>query len=267
MEIKEIRVKSCLAKSKLSDYVINPYVGCRHDCKYCYATFIKRLKNLKSEWGDFCYARINCPELLAKELDHARSGHIWMSSVTDAYQPMEGKYKLTRRILETLANHPRKDEFSIEILTKSALIRRDFDLIKKLNSQIGCSISTLDSSMARSIEPFGSPPAERVKVLRDAKREGIRVYGFVSPVIPGITELEPLFKELSFCEYIWVELLNTRPDIMSSLTPVIKENVPSAMNDLEFYLYNKELYYREVEMEVHRLENKYNLPVKDIVIH
>jgi DNA repair photolyase len=267
METKEVTVKSCLVKSKLSDYVINPYVGCQHGCKYCYATFIKRFQNIKEKCGEFCYARVNCPELLAKELDRAKPGHIWMSSVTDAYQPLEGKYKLTRRILEVLANHPRKDEFSIEILTKSALIRRDFDLIKKLHAEIGCSINTLDANVARIIEPFASPPAERINVLKDAKKEGIKVYGFISPVIPGITKLEEIFKELSFCEYVWVELLNTRPDVMARLMPVIKKNFPDAVDDIEFYMDNKALVYQETEMEARRLERKYRLPVKEVVVH
>ncbi|VVB73126.1 Radical SAM superfamily protein [uncultured archaeon] len=267
METKEINVKSCLVKSKLSDYVINPYLGCQHGCKYCYATFMKRFQNVKGAWGEFCYARVNCPELLAKELDRAKPGHIWMSSVTDAYQPLEGKYRLTRRILEVLANHPRKDEFSIEILTKSALIRRDFDLIKRLNAEIGCSINTLDAKTARIIEPFGSPPSERVGVLKDAKKEGIKVYGFISPVIPGITKLEEIFRELGFCEYVWVELLNTKPDVMARLMPVIRENFPDAVDKIEFYVSNPELYYKEMEMEVRRLEKKYRLPVKDIVVH
>jgi len=267
METKEINVKSCLTKSKLSDYVINPYVGCQHGCKYCYATFIKRFQNIKENWGEFCYARVNHPELLKKELDHAKPGHIWMSSVTDAYQPSEGKYKLTRGILEVLANHPRKDEFSIEILTKSALIRRDFDLIKRLNSEIGCSINTLDANAARIIEPYASPPSERIKVLKDAQKEGIRVYGFISPIIPGITNLEEIFKELSFCGYVWVELLNTRPDVMARLMPAIRENFPDAVEKIEFYVNNPELYYRETEMEVRRLEKKYKLLVKEIVVH
>ena len=267
MEVKEINAKSCLVKSKLSDYVINPYVGCQHGCKYCYATFIKRFQNIKAEWGEFCHARMNCPDLLKKEFDKAKPGHIWMSSVTDPYQPMEGKYKLTRRILETIASHPRKNEFSVEILTKSALVRRDFDLLKKLNAEIGCSINTLDAKAARIIEPFASPPEERIAVLKDAKKEGIKVYGFISPVIPGITKLEPIFKELSFCSYVWIELLNIRPDVIARIRPVIEKNFPEAMDELEFYISNQEMYYNQVRMEAERLENKYKLPIQDIIIH
>lgn len=265
MEIKEIKAKACLTRSKLSDYVINPYVGCQHGCKYCYATFIRRFQNIKAPWGEFCYAKINCPELLKAELKKARPGHIWMSSVTDPYQPLEGKYKLTRRILEILIGY--KDKFSIEILTKSALVRRDFDLIKQLNAELGCSINTLDVDVARIVEPYASPPQERIGVLKEAKKQGIHVYGFISPVLPGITNLEELFKELKFCDYVWIELLNTKPSVLASLMPVIEKHFPDAVKNFEYYIHNKNLYYKEIEREVRHLEEKYRLQVRDIVVH
>lgn len=118
MIIKEISVKSCMTKSKLTDYVINPYTGCSHGCKYCYADFIRRFQNIPDKWGEFVYVKINCPELLKKELAINKPGHIWLSSVTDCYNPLEGKYKLTRGILETIAKSPYRKKFTFEILTK-----------------------------------------------------------------------------------------------------------------------------------------------------
>ncbi len=267
MKIKEIKVKTCLTKSKLADYVINPYTGCQHGCKYCYADFIRRFQNIKEKWGDFCYIKINCPELLKKELEKNKPGHIWMSSVTDSYSPIEGKYKLTRRILEIIANSKYKDKFSIEILTKSSLVRRDFDLLKKLNVELGCSINTLDEKSSRIIEPLASSPKERIKVLREAKEQGIKVYGFISPVLPGITNLEELFKELSFCGYVWVELLNIKKSVLNRLMPAIKENFPDKIKYFEFAINNPKEYYNNVKKEVRLLEKKYKLKVKEIVIH
>ena len=178
MKIKEIECKSCLTKSKLSDYVINPYVGCAHSCKYCYAVFIKRFQNISEPWGDFCYPKVNCPELLEKELAKNKPGHIWLSSVTDCYNPLEAKYKLTRKILETISNSPYKDKFTIEILTKSALVKRDFDLLKKLNAELGMSVNNLDTKTARILEPFASSPKLRIKTLKEAKDKEIKIYGF-----------------------------------------------------------------------------------------
>ncbi len=267
MIIKKVKCKNCMTKSKLTDYVINPYTGCQHGCKYCYADFIRRFQNIKEGWGDFVYAKVNCPELLEKELKKNRAGHIWLASVCDCYMPIEGKLKLTRRILEVISKSPYKDKFTIEILTKSALIKRDFDLLKNLNVEIGCSINTLDEKAARIIEPFASPPRERINALKEAKKIGIKVYGFISPVLPGITNLEELFKELAFCDYVWVELLNTKKSILERFMPTIKQNFPEKIKDFEFAINNPEEYFKNMEAEVKLLEKKYNLRVKEIVRH
>lgn len=267
MKIKNIQCKSCMTKSKLTDYVINPYTGCQHGCKYCYATFIKKFQGIKDKWGDFVYAKVNCPELLEKELKQNKPGHIWFSSVTDPYLPLEGKYRLTRKILETIAKSPYKKKFSIEILTKSALIKRDFDLLKQLDVEVGCSVNTLDSEISRIIEPLASPPQERIKTLKEAKKQGIRIFGFISPVLPGITNMEELFRELKFCSYTWVELLNTKRSVMISLMPVIKKNFPDKLIDFEFATKNPDKYYKEIREQVKVLEKKYGLKVKEIVRH
>jgi len=267
MKIKEIKAKTCMTKSKLTDYVINPYIGCQHGCKYCYAVFIKRFQNIKEEWGDFIYIKINCPDLLKKELEKNKAGHIWLSSVTDPYCPIEGKYKLTRKILDTIANSPHKNKFTIEILTKSALVKRDFDILKKLKVELGCTINTLDNKVSKIIEPFASPPTERIKALKEAKKQGIKVFGFVSPVLPGITNLEELFKELKFCEYIWIELLNIKKSSMDRLMPVIKKSFPEKLKDFEFIVNNYDKYYWRVKKEARELEKKYKLKIKDIVVH
>lgn len=267
MIIKEIKCKNCMTKSKLTDYVINPYTGCQHGCKYCYAVFIKRFQNIKENWGDFLHVKINCPELLEKELEKNKAGNIWLSSVTDPYIPLEGKYKLTRKILETIVKSLYKNKFTIEILTKSALIKRDFDLLKKLNAEVGCSINTLNEKAARILEPFASPPKLRIEVLKEAKKQGIKIYGFISPVIPGITNLEELFRELSFCEYVWVELLNTKKDALDRLMPVIRKNFPEIVEKIDFAINNSEEYFKNIKKEVNFLEKKYKLKVREIVRH
>jgi len=267
MQIREIQAKTCMTKSKLTDYVINPYTGCQHGCKYCYAVFIKKFQNIKEEWGEFIYAKINCPELLKKELEKNKAGHIWLSSVTDPYCPIESKYELTKKILETIANSPYKNKFTIEILTKSALVKRDFDILKKLKAEVGCTINTLDNDISKIIEPLASPPAERIKALKEAKAQGIKVFGFISPVLPSITNLEELFKELNFCEYVWVELLNTKKSSIDRLMPVIKKNFPDKVKDFEFIINNYEEYSKKVKKEARELEKKYKLKIRDIVVH
>ncbi len=267
MKIKEIKAKSCMTKSKLTDYVINPCVGCQHGCKYCYAVFMERFMNIKEDWGDFVYVKINYPELLKKEIKKNKPGNVFISSVTDCYSPIEGKYKLTRKILEIFADSPESKKFTFEILTKSALVKRDFDLIKKLNVDLGMTINCLDEKFSRVVEPFASPPKLRVEALKEAKKLGIKVFGFISPVFPGFTDLEKIFKELKFCDYVWVECLNIKKSTLDRLLSALKENFPEKLKEFENILHNYEEYYLQIKKEARRLEKKYNLKIKNIVVH
>ena len=89
MKIKEITAKSILSKSQVSDYAVNPYVGCQHACVYCYAKFMKRFTGHREAWGEFVDVKINAPELLAREVAKKKVGRVWISGVCDPYQPLE----------------------------------------------------------------------------------------------------------------------------------------------------------------------------------
>jgi DNA repair photolyase len=97
--------KTILSVSKVYDYVINPYRGCRHGCTYCYARFMKRFTGHKEPWGEFVDVKVNASQLLRKQLKKAKQGIVALSTVTDPYQPIERKYELTRRCLEALLDH------------------------------------------------------------------------------------------------------------------------------------------------------------------
>lgn len=263
----EVKSKSCLSKCGISgiDYTINPYVGCQHGCKYCYADFIKRFRNIKDEWGNFIYIKSNCLDFLEKELIKNKKGHIWMSSVCDCYMHIEKEYELTRNILKKILEF--KDKFSLEIITKSKLVERDFDLLKNLNFELGMSINNLNERTAKIIEPLASSPRERINTLKKAKSQGLEIFGFVSPVMPGITNLEELFRELNFCNYVFIELLNTKPSVLGKLIPVYKKYFPDRLNDLNYAINYPEKYFKEIKGDVNRLSKKYNLEVKGIVRH
>jgi len=126
MKVKEIQAKNVLIKSKLPEtyYTINPYISCQHACVYCYSRFMKRFTNHREDWGDFVDVKINAPKILEGQLEKAKKKMVLLSSVCDPYQPLEKKYKITRRILEKLVEY----QFSISILTKSDLVLRDLDL-------------------------------------------------------------------------------------------------------------------------------------------
>jgi len=184
VKIREVKVKSILTKTGIPgiDYCINPYVGCSHGCRYCYATFMKRFTAHTEAWGSFVDVRINAPEVLQKQLTRKnRSGHIIISSVTDPYQWVEGKYKLTRQCLEVLLPY----KFSISILTKSPLVLRDIDLFKKFGDiEVGVTITTDDEKIRKIFEPHAPPIGARINALKNLHDNGVKTYAFIGPVLP-----------------------------------------------------------------------------------
>jgi DNA repair photolyase len=97
MIIKETLPKTILSKSKIYPYVINPYTGCQHACSYCYARFMKRVTGHTEPWGQFVDVKITAPDLLKVEITKKKPDKVWVSGVCDPYQPLEGKYRLTRQ--------------------------------------------------------------------------------------------------------------------------------------------------------------------------
>jgi DNA repair photolyase len=181
--IREIKVKSILTRSGIPgvDYCINPYVGCYHGCKYCYATFMKRFTGHTDEWGSFVDVKINAPEVLQKELRRKEKGRVIISSVTDAYQPVEGKYKITRQCLEVLSEH----QYEVDILTKSPLVLRDIDILKRIRDiDVGITITTDDDRIRKVFEPNAPPINTRINALKRLHENGIKTYVFIGPVLP-----------------------------------------------------------------------------------
>ena len=150
MKIKEIHSKSILSSSQVYDYVINPYVGCQHGCSYCYATFMKRFTGHKEPWGEFVDIKINAAELLAKEIKKKKKGTVWVSGVTDPYQPLEKKYEITRKCLEILVEH----DWPVIVQTRSPLVLRDVDIFRKSDKiEVGLSITTANDAIRKAFEP------------------------------------------------------------------------------------------------------------------
>lgn len=181
--IREIKAKSILTKSGIPGvvYCVNPYVGCSHGCRYCYATFMKKYTGHTEPWGSFVDVKINAPEILQKQLKRAKRGSVLISSVTDAYQPIESKYKLTRQCLEALL----QCQFPVDILTKSPLVLRDTDLIKKFKDiAVGITITTNDEKMQKIFEPNAPSIMARIRTLKALHDKGINTYAFIGPVLP-----------------------------------------------------------------------------------
>ena len=187
MIIKEVQAKSILNKSKIYDLCLNPYTGCGHGCRFCYARlFIPRYSGHKEPWGSFVDAKVNAPEVLEKQLRRMKKRQVvWVSSVCDPYQPAERKYRLTRRCLQVLAEH----RVPVSIQTRSSLVLRDVDVLKGFEDvEVGMSISTEDEGVLRLFEPGAPPAAERFRALGELRRAGISTFAFLGPLLPGDPE-------------------------------------------------------------------------------
>ena len=181
MIVREILAKSILSKSQVYDYVVNPYVGCSHSCRYCYAAFMKRFTGHREPWGEFVDVKINAPELLAGEIRKKRVGRVWVSGVCDPYQAAEKKYRLTRRCLEVLL----ENQWPVNIQTKSFLVLRDIGILGRFNDiEVGFSITTADEKIRKLFEPGASPIKERIHALDVLHSRGIRTFAMIAPILP-----------------------------------------------------------------------------------
>ena len=171
---------------------LNPYRGCTHSCHYCYARATHPYLGLNAD-EDFetkIVVKTNMPEVLRQELRKPSwtRERVAIGTATDAYQPCEGRYRLTRRCLEEL----RDRHTPVSIVTKSTLILRDRDLLSELTQGPGASvyftITTLDSDCWRLIEPGTPPPHKRLQVMQHLSEAGIPTGVFLAPILPGITD-------------------------------------------------------------------------------
>src|SRR5512139_912610 len=181
MIVREITAKSVLSKSQVYDYVVNPYVGCSHSCRYCYAAFMKRFTGHREKWGEFVDIKINAPELLAGEIRKKRPGRVWVSGVCDPYQAAEKKYRLTRKCLEVLLEH----QWPVTIQTKSSLVLRDIEILVQFNDlEVGFSVTTADEKIRKLFEPGASPIKKRLHALDVLHARGIRTFAMIAPILP-----------------------------------------------------------------------------------
>lgn len=230
MKTQTIQCKSVLTKSNLPkvDYCINPYVGCLHACVYCYARFMRRFTGHGEPWGHFLDVKINAPAVLAKELARKpKRGTVLLGSVTDAYQPLEQKYRLTRAILEILLLH----DFPVSILTKSDLVIRDLDLLRRFSScEVGLTITTMDETIARNFEPHSSTPQRRVEALETLHQNGIDTYAFIGPILPELTNLGAIFTAIQGkVNFVMAESLNLKCGNRQLIEKVISDRYPQLL--------------------------------------
>jgi DNA repair photolyase len=195
-QVTEERAKTILSRNQSPDVPfsvsLNPYRGCEHGCIYCFARPTHSYLGLSPglDFESKIFAKINAPELLRCELAKASyvPEPIALGVNTDAYQPCERGLRLTRRVLEVLheCEHP------VALITKSALIERDIDLLAEMASKrqaaVAITLTTLDHAIARTLEPRAAAPLRRLRTIRTLTDAGIPVGVSIAPVIPFVTE-------------------------------------------------------------------------------
>ncbi|MCX6650865.1 MAG: radical SAM protein [Methanomassiliicoccales archaeon] len=205
--VAEVRTRVALPPSRLPglDYALNPYVGCEHDCLYCYAPYVT--KRLRSEWTKV-QARTDLPQVLAKEIK-GKTGTIGLGTVTDPYQEAERHLLITRRCLMEIIPHGLK----VSTLTKSDLILRDLDLFQDLKGEVGLTVTSVSDQLSREFEPGAPLPGKRLEALRQLAEAGVNAYALVGPLLPVLEEKDAaeLLDALKGTGIRWIMLDRFRP--------------------------------------------------------
>ena len=203
MIVKEVQAKTLLSRSKVFDYTINPYVGCEHGCTYCYARFMKRFTGHKEAWGEFVDVKVNAASLLEREVKRKPVGKVWMSGICDPYQPIEKKYELTKKCLETLLKH----RWPVVIQTKSPLVLRDMALLRNSEGvEVGLTITTAEDRIRKIFEPKAPSIEERLNALKRLYLAGVKTFAMIAPILP---EAEGLVSQLTGkVDYVLIDRLN-----------------------------------------------------------
>jgi len=234
----------CVSRREMPfTWTINPYRGCEFACKYCYARYTHEFMEMRDgiEFEQKIYAKQHAAELLRHELRRVKPGEeIAIGTATDPYQPIERKLEITRAILQEFARHA---GFDLGIVTKSALIVRDIDLLKEISRQnqiaVNFTVTTTDVELARLLEPRAPRPDLRLESLHRLREAGIKAGVICAPVLPGITDspkqLEPVVRAAAAAgaTHVYANPLFLKPCSAAVFMPFLKEKFPQLVDDYE----------------------------------
>ncbi len=248
LKVQEIVTRGYINPSKLpgEDYVINPYVGCPHRCIYCYAEFMKRFSNHDEPWGTFTDVKIRSTS--SRPVDLAGK-NVFLSSVTDCYNPLEEKYALTRKLLLQL----RHSGAHITILTKSALVLHDIDVLTQIpDITVGFSIHTADDALRLETEPCASSVPQRLQALKTLHGHGIATWVHISPLFPYLSDWKTLLEEARpFTGRFTFENLKLRAAALHRVLLYITQKHPRLKEYYEqIYRQKKDGYWKALRKEI-----------------
>jgi DNA repair photolyase len=194
VQYEEIECRSAInrVEGMTFRWSLNPYQGCVHGCHYCYARRYHGFRELDAsrDFSGVIFVKTNIERVLRTELSRPSWGRDMVSigTATDPYQPIEGRYRLTRGCLKAFADHGSP----VSLVTKGTMAQRDRDVLSALSAGPGCtvcfSITTLDTDLWRSLEPGTPPPRQRLSVLKRLVESGVHAGVFLAPILPALTD-------------------------------------------------------------------------------
>jgi len=257
----EIKCKTIINPSGIEgvDYAVNPYIGCAHSCVYCFARFMTRWYHKGEKWGSFVDVKKNAVECMKREAKE-KHGIILFSSVTDPYQPIERKRRLTRSLLKTL----REYDPPLRILTKSGLVVRDLDIIGEFTKpEVGLTITSGNEEVRRRFEPNASPIRDRLEALEKYSEVGIPTYAFLGPLLPYLSEagIETLLNSLADkVNRVIVDRLHIKAGNWKPIEETLSKYYPSLVVEFKKASESDSGYYEELRYKMKRLLDARAIP-------
>src|SRR3954453_23741820 len=264
----------CVSKRAMPfQWTINPYRGCEFGCRYCYARYTHEFMEMRDgmEFEQKIYVKQHAAELLRRELRRVKPNEsIALGTATDPYQPAERCYEVTRGILEEFARHR---GYELGIVTKSNLVTRDLELLRQVAQanklSVHITITTLDTNLARILEPRAPRPDLRLDAVRTLAQAGLRVGISCSPVVPGITDapadLESLIRAAaeSGADYVFANPLFLKPCWAAVFLPFLEQNFPHLAENYRKRYQDRAFlppaYAKRLSQLIARLREKYRL--------
>ena len=240
--VREISCKSVINRVQGMPFAwsINPYRGCRHACVYCYARPTHEYLGLHGaeEFQEVIFAKVNAPQVVRKELARRswRGDHVVIGTATDPYQQAESRYRITRGILEAF----RDFRNPVSITTKSPMILRDAELLSDLAGHapvtVHFTVTTLDETLWRKIEPTTAKPLKRLEAVKTLRENGIRAGIFLSPILPGLTDDTPHLEAVIAAaaeygvDFVFSQVLRLGPGITEYYVPFLHREYPLSLS-------------------------------------
>ena len=276
---EEVQCKTALTRVRgmAFSWSLNPYRGCTHGCHYCFARSTHFYYDLDAddEFSSIIFVKVNVADVLRRELSSPRwrRPRVVMGTATDPYQPIEGKYKLSRAVLEAFLDF----RTPVSIITKSSLVVRDADILAELAQRLGCtvnfSLTTLDRSLWRRLEPGTAPPQQRLRAMQRLVARGVHAGVLLAPIIPGITDtkenLETVARaaaEHDAC-FLGANVLNLGIGVKEHFLKYLQSEYPGllgAYRRLYPGRYAPERYTEPIQDYVHLLQQRYTLDKREL---